>query len=176
MTDQTGRTAPVWPADTSGDADRAWRVLPGIFAAGVRADAWDLPDRPTEVVCLSRTVPKVYDRSTRKIVRVHHRPFTYWESADPAGLLGELVEEIRDLAPGRQLILHCTLGLDRTGVVALALLVRQGLTVDQAVAAYRTRRVRLPALDALDVFLSYASRQALEASAGDVRQGAASCG
>ncbi|MFJ3234650.1 tyrosine-protein phosphatase [Streptomyces sp. NPDC086787] len=139
-------------------ADRAWPVLPNVLVAGVRTESWELPPGPTTVVCLSRTLPDadVYDRAGTPPRKLLHRPFTYWESEAPVTLLGDLVREISGLAARERTLVHCTLGLDRTGVVALALLLGRTGTLDEALRRYRARGVRLPRQDAMDVLTSYA--------------------
>ncbi|MGW1892192.1 tyrosine-protein phosphatase [Streptomyces sp. NPDC002004] len=151
---------PTEPLAGTSAADRAWSVLPNVLVASSRAEAWTLPAGPTTVVCLSRTLPgaDVYGRSGTPLHRVLHRPFTYWESEAPVTLLDDLVREISDRAARERTLVHCTLGLDRTGVVALALLLGRTGTLDEALRRYRARGVRLPREDAMDVLTSYAHR------------------
>ncbi|WP_406841532.1 tyrosine-protein phosphatase (plasmid) [Streptomyces sp. AHU1] len=141
-------------------ADRAWPVLPNLLVAGARTEAWELPPGPITVVSLSRTPldADVYARAATPPLRVLHRPFTYWESKAPVTLLDSLVQEISVLAARERTLVHCTLGLDRTGVVALALLLRHTGTLNEALRRYRARGVRLPRQDAMDVLTSYAHR------------------
>ncbi|MGW3957414.1 protein-tyrosine phosphatase family protein [Streptomyces sp. NPDC004752] len=136
---------------------RAWPVVPNVYVAGRACASWALPARPTTVFCLSRSLPEpeLYDRAGLSPGRVLHRPFTYWESGAPVALLDDLVREISRRASGEQTLVHCTLGLDRTGVVALALLMRRVRTLDEAFERYRARGVRLPRQDALDVLIRY---------------------
>ncbi|NJQ01083.1 hypothetical protein [Streptomyces zingiberis] len=138
--------------------DRAWPVVPGIYVAGRDSASWVLPARPTTVFCLSRTLPgpELYERAGLSPDRVLHRPFTYWESEAPVALLDDLVGEISLQTGPAQTLIHCTLGLDRTGVVALALLLRHFRTLDEAFARYQARGVRLPRHDALNVLTRYA--------------------
>ncbi|MFJ8675165.1 tyrosine-protein phosphatase [Streptomyces sp. NPDC093589] len=149
---------PTEPRTEAGATDRAWPVLPQVYAANCRTAEWAVPDRPTTVFCLSRTLPgpDVYDRARAPLSGVLHRPFTYWESADPVTLLDRLVQEISDCATREQTVVHCTLGLDRTGVVALALLLRDASGLGDALRRYQARGVRLPREDAMDVLTRYA--------------------
>lgn len=140
---------------------RAWPVVSNVYVAGRDPASWALPDRPTTVFCLSRSLPEpgLYARAGLLPRRVRHRPFTYWESETPVTLLDDLVGEISRCASREQTLVHCTLGLDRTGVVALALLLRSSPSLSDALHRYRPRGVRLPRQDALDVLTRYAEHK-----------------
>ncbi|MFE7974558.1 tyrosine-protein phosphatase [Streptomyces shenzhenensis] len=149
------------PLADPGAPHRAWPVVSNVYVAGRHPASWALPARPTTVFCLSRSLlePELYDRAGLSPRRVLHRPFTYWESEAPVTLLDDLVREISRHASREQTLVHCTLGLDRTGVVALALLLKRVPTLGDALHRYRARGVRLPRRDALDVLTRYAEHK-----------------
>nr|WP_255519057.1 tyrosine-protein phosphatase [Kitasatospora sp. SID7827] len=55
----------------------------------------------------------------------------------------------------RPLLAHCLLGLDRAGLLALAILTASGDTPAQALTRYAERGVRLPDGQAMDLLTRY---------------------
>jgi hypothetical protein len=86
-----------------------------------------------------------------------HMPFCYWELDEPIYLLCKLCNLIQKWQTLKKCVLvHCRLGLDRTGIVTLSFLVHSGMTPGDALRFYRTtRNCRLPRSDAMIVFWKY---------------------
>lgn len=141
-------------------SDPAWPVLDGVFVAGAHARTWALVRPPTTALCLRRRRPQLsdYPPQWRQGLALVHWPLTYWQTDRPVQQLQTAVELVAALrAP---LVVHCALGLDRAGMVALAVLVSSGLLLPQALDHYRSRGVRLPEDGAMAVLTQFAHNQA----------------
>jgi len=145
------------PQEGSGPA---WPVLDGVFVAGARAQTWALACPPATVLCLRRRRPQLSDYPARwqQDLVLLHWPLTYWQTDQPVQRLHTTVELVAALP--KPLVAHCALGLDRAGMVALAVLVNSGLPLSQALDRYRCRGVRLPEDAAMAVLTQFAHPQA----------------
>lgn len=142
------------------DYGRAWPVSPQLYLAGADTQEWDLGVPQVTVVCLRRRIPCLADYGPiGGHVIVLHRPFPYWELPDPLEVLECLAAEVSALAHRGVTVVHCALGLDRTAVVGLAVLILTGLDFDTAYARYALRGVRPPRADALALVAAFAIRQ-----------------
>ncbi|MFE5868793.1 tyrosine-protein phosphatase [Streptomyces roseifaciens] len=140
----------------------AWPVIAGkAFVAGAQVSQWALPCFPSAVVCLRRRPPQAADYPAEwRGLTVWHLPLTYWQDgpvADPVARLRTVVEAV--CRSGKPVVVHCALGLDRAGIVALALLLSSGLPLPQALQRYRMRGVRLPDNEAMCVLRQFAAEQ-----------------
>jgi protein-tyrosine phosphatase len=147
----------AWPSDRSRDGGIDEIPLPGelsgrLFLCGKHAigpDHLALMDRvdATTVVCLN----EMYELDDR------YPDYTKWLRANigtqavhcpipdmhaPAvDDLRRLVDDIYDrLAAGEVIIVHCAGGIGRSGTVAVAVLVRAGVPIDDALITVRSNR------------------------------------
>ena len=97
----------------------------------------------TTVVCLNE-VSELRDRYPdyvdwlRKNARHHPIPDFHAPNLDE---LDVFVEELHDLlVAGETLLVHCGGGIGRAGTIAVALLLRRGASLDDAIVTVRTHR------------------------------------
>ncbi|CUI05718.1 tyrosine-protein phosphatase [Massilia sp. P8910] len=123
-TDRQARLAPV-------------EVLPGIWISGAPNPEELLAIGPNKIVCLCRTPVATGFAETLQL------PFPFWEmsAARIEDTLARIVDFLQKSDAGVSLI-HCRLGRDRSGFVALSLLLRSGDSLSAAIARYKrdTRR------------------------------------
>jgi hypothetical protein len=136
----------------------AWRVgEQEVFVAGAAVAAWALPRQPATVVCLRRRAPETGDyplQWRRHGLTVVHHPLSYWCTRTAVDALRSGVDAVR--AAVHPVVSHCALGLDRAGLLALAVLISSGLTLTRSLELYRTRGVRLPDAEAMAVLHVFA--------------------
>ncbi|MFG2697209.1 tyrosine-protein phosphatase [Kitasatospora sp. NPDC048407] len=135
---------------------RPWQVLPGFHISSA-ATARTLPEQPATVLCLRRRPPQPGDYpatwAAPPATDIRHLPLPYWdETALPR--LHQAVHTVQH-SP-HPVLAHCLLGLDRAGLLALAVLIARGDTPDQALARYTDRGVRLPDGQAMNLLTRYA--------------------
>lgn len=144
-----------------GDAAAAWPVIPGrLWIAGAQVASWNLPVPPATVLCLRRRVPLPVDYPEswrRRGLLMYHLPLRYWEDNHPHQVLRAAVDLIAVAHP--PIVAHCALGLDRAGIVALAVLIASGLTPRQARHRYHARGVRHPDDQAMKVLARFVADQ-----------------
>jgi hypothetical protein len=124
----------------------------GLYARAFPPDDFDF--HPVHLVInLTREF-----RAVPPPARAAHLPFCYWLESDPLSRLDQILSCIGDaLAEGSRVLVHCRLGIDRTGIVILAHLFGIYGDVEESIAAYRAARagVPLPRADAMTVFYAF---------------------
>lgn len=133
---------------------RSFNVIIGSILVGPAPTLSDITSlNISRVVSLTRA-PVALPSNTE----VLHRPFAYWDDDVPVETFAKIIEDTAELAsdPARTLI-HCRLGLDRCGIVAIAILMRLlGCSLSQAIKHYaEIRHARLPRPDALIFLWTY---------------------
>jgi protein-tyrosine phosphatase len=115
-----------------------------------------IPLRTSIVVNLSRTSHPV-DLKLEGI-RVVHQPLTYWETSEPWQLLERVRSDVKlELDRGERVFVHCRLGVDRSGILALAYLATHLNSAVKAIDWYKKLRPNtpMPRNDAMMVFQSW---------------------
>jgi protein-tyrosine phosphatase len=168
----------AWPSDRSRDGGIDEIPLPGalsgrLFLCGKHAigpDHLALMDRvdATTVVCLNEMYElddrypdyTAWLRANVGTDAVHHPiPDMHAPTVED---LGALVDDIYSrLAVGEVIIVHCAGGIGRSGTVAVAVLLRAGVRIDDALTTVRSNRPMAgPEVGAQqDVLRQYALRQ-----------------
>jgi hypothetical protein len=118
-------------------------ISDGVYVGSADPGSWDRMHRvPDIMVSLRRSLEPV---PLRIPVASLHMPFAYWEPEAEQRLDEIMIVVARLRRDGLTVGVHCWHGIDRSGVVALAVLMSEGISLDAAVEAYlRARGVRLP--------------------------------
>lgn len=127
-------------------------VLPNLYAGAFPRSAELIPAHIHVILNLSREASS----SPTEVLNCH-LPFCYWELRKPIYYLNNLCNFIYNCQRlDRNVLVHCRLGLDRTGIVILGFLVLCGMNPNDAIWFYlNARRCRPPRNDAMVVFWDY---------------------
>jgi hypothetical protein len=112
-------------------------VLPGVWISGEPTQDELRAIGPDKIVCLCRTAVETGFADTL------HVPFPFWEMSEVS--IAHALRRIIDFLPEPDdavSLIHCRLGRDRSGFVALSLLLRSCDNLSQAISRYKcqTRR------------------------------------
>jgi hypothetical protein len=130
-----------------------WAVLPGCLDIASADGLPDVPYVPATVLCLRRRPPHTSDYPAAwNSTAIQHLPLTYWTD-DALPRLHQAVH-LALACPG-PVLAHCALGLDRCGLLALAVHVYRGASLAGALSHYRARGVRLPEAQAMNLLSHY---------------------
>ena len=121
-------------------------VLPGLWQGGT--DDADVVDRSRRFpgIALSEFgfVATMYASANPVDWFVKEMRFGFWDSNmadfDPADLLDIVSVTHRQWKAGKQVLVRCQAGLNRSGLVMALVLIREGYTADDAIALIRKRR------------------------------------
>jgi hypothetical protein len=130
----------AYPRGESSAGVSPFEVVPGVFIGCADPASWTRAGvRPGLVVSLRRSMQPLF--SPGPGLRILHHPLPYWDIAAPHQTLRVVVDLACEAARnGVVAAVHCYAGIDRSGLFAQALLVRQLGSLDDAVAVYARRR------------------------------------
>jgi protein-tyrosine phosphatase len=117
-----GSQAPPWPAT---------EILPGLWQSGhpQPGQRWDA------VIDLDTTTPPL-----QEVACYVHWPIEDGPPPDPVMLVA-LADLVRDLRrAGKQVLVHCAGGINRSGLLAAASPIRDGASPGEAIRTVRSRR------------------------------------
>ncbi len=175
----------AWPTGRSRDGGIDEIPLPGalsgrLFLCGKHAigpDPLALMDRvgATTVVCLTETYElddryPAYTKWLRANLGTHavHHPIPDMHAPGLDELRGLVDDICTRLAGGESIVVHCAGGIGRAGTIAVAVLVRAGIPLDDALTTVRANRPMAgPEVGAQqDVLREFALRQSARGGQG----------
>lgn len=115
-----------------------FEVVRDVYVGPANLQAWKGILERVDVFISLRRSP---DRLVADERRYHLIPMPYWEMATPHHRLREILSVVLEArSQGETVGVHCWAGLDRSGLVALAVLMDDGASFDEAISDYVVRR------------------------------------